>query len=70
MSLNHTEQLQPTLLLGRPLVKTAQGDTINAVTEPMRHLPRVSVEVGRLDGSLDLVEDAQLLCHVQTLRMR
>ena len=32
--------------------------------------PRVSVEVGRLDGRLDLVEDDQFLCHVQTLRLR
>jgi len=32
------------------------------------YLPRVSVEVGRLDGRLDFVEDDQFLCHVQTLR--
>ena len=25
---------------------------------------RVSVTINRLDGSLDFVEDAQLLCHV------
>ena len=37
----------------------------------MRHTClRMSVKVDRLDGSLDLVEDDQFLCHVQTLRLR
>lgn len=31
---------------------------------------RVSVEIGRVNGSLDLVEDDQFVCHVQTLRLR
>ena len=30
----------------------------------------MSVEVDRLDGSLDLIEDGQFLCHVQTPRLR
>lgn len=49
-----------------------------AVTWPAKRTPkpqkpsalRVSVEIGRVNGSLDLVEDAQFVCHVQTLRLR
>ena len=31
---------------------------------------RLSAVINRLDGSLDLCEDAQFLCHVEALRFR
>jgi hypothetical protein len=69
--LGNIEQLQSTLLLGEPPDQNCSKRQINVVRKPMRHtLSSVSVEIGRLEGSLDLVQDAQLLCHVQTLRIR
>ena len=38
----------------------------DAVNVPLR----VSAAINRLDGSLDLGEDAQFLCHVEALRFR
>ncbi len=38
----------------------------DAVNLPLR----VSAAISRLDGSLNLGEDAQLLCHVEALRFR